>query len=232
MNDRKDGQNMKQKIRKTKIIIISMYILGFIGLGLISYNYILSKVHLTFETVNLQLYGNKEPKEINTTKNETIQNKENSKETTNTPNTTKSNNKVKENYIAYIEIPKINLKQGLFDLNDSNNNVDKSIQTIYPSDWPDKENSNLILASHSGNSQISYFKNLYQLTKNDTVNIYYKNIKYIYNIENIYTTPKNGQIPIYRNTNKTTITLITCTKNNNELQTVYIGYLINKEGVS
>ncbi len=229
---------MKQKIRKTKIIIISMYILGLIGLGLISYNYILSKVHLTFETVNLQLYGNKEPKEINT-ESTTQQYQNQEKNQTNTNDNENNNSTVQfkntlntNQYIAYLEIPKINLKQGLLNLNDSNNNVDKNIQTIYPSAWPDKENSNLILASHSGNSRISYFKNLYKLTVNDNVYIYYKNIKYTYKITNTYNTPKNGEIPIYRNTNKTTITLITCTKNNDELQTVYIGYLENKEGVS
>lgn len=55
---------MKSKIRRNKIIIISMFILGAVGLGLISYDYVLSKINLTFETVNLQLYGNNEPQEV------------------------------------------------------------------------------------------------------------------------------------------------------------------------
>ena len=228
------GLIMKKKIRRNKIIIIFLFILGFIGLGLLSYNFILSKIHLTFETVNLQLYGNNEPDEIN---EEEITNQTDTDASQNSPqsssqNKMNKNSNYNKNYVGYIEIPKINLNQGLVNLKNKNNNVNKNIQTIYPSDWPNVENGNLILASHSGNSSISDFKNLYQLTNNDIVIIYYKNIKYTYRIANIYNVPKNGQIPIYRDTQKTTITLITCTRNSNTLQTVYIGYLESKEGAS
>ena len=96
---------------------------------------------------------------------------------------------------------------------------------------PNVENGNLILAAHSGTSHISYFKNLYKLTTNDQFYILYNNLKYVYNIANIYTVPKTGQVEIQRNLNKTVATLITCTKNDDTTQTVYIGELIRKEGV-
>lgn len=220
---------MKNKIRKRKIIIISMFILGAIGLGLISYNYVLSKINLTFETVNLKLYGNNEPEEKKQTKI--------TQDTPETPNPETieeepSNKIINNNYVGYLEIQKINLKQGLVSVDDVNNDVNKNIQTIYPSNWPDVKGGNLILASHSGTSSISYFKNLYQLNVNDRVSIYYNGQKYNYKIANIYEVPKNGKVAIYRDTKSTTLTLITCTKNNDTMQTVYIAYLESQDVIS
>ena len=65
----------------------------------------------------------------------------------------------------------------------------------------------------------------------DEIFIIYDSMKYIYHIVNIYTVPKNGQVEIKRDSTKTVVTLITCTKNDNTTQTVYIGELIRKEGV-
>lgn len=113
-------------------------------------------------------------------------------------------------------------------MNSTRNNVDYNMQIIKPSNYPDVEKGNFIIASHSGTSNISYFKNLYKLIVGDEVIVYYNNIKYIYKIVKIYNHPKNGEVAIYRDENKTTITLITCTKNDNNNQTIYIGELINK----
>ena len=41
-------------------------------------------------------------------------------------------------------------------------------------------------------------------------------------VVNIYKEEKDGTIAIYRNKEKSTLTLITCTKNDNAKQTVYI----------
>ena len=218
----------KEKKRNKKLIIL-LYIMGFAGIILISYDFIVSKINLTFETVNLQLYGNEEPKVINEgTKEESKIIEEEEKKGNNNNNKTPTSSK---SYFGYIEIPKINLVQGLVPQDSKENNVNVNIQTIYPSDYPDKENGNLILAAHSGTSSISYFKNLYKLENDDQIYIIYNNNKYIYNIINIYTVPKNGSVSIYRPTDKTTVTLITCTKNDENTQTVYIGQLISKEGV-
>ncbi len=218
---------MKEKMKRNRILIIIMFFIGLTGIIMLSYNYVLSKVRLTFETVNLEFYGNHEPQniedetQISTNDNEEIENTvENPKESTN-----------QNYYFGYLEIPIINLKQGLVPINSKENNVNKNIQTIYPSDYPNIENGNLILAAHSGTSKISYFKNLYKLNNNDDVYIIYNNERYIYKIVNIYTVPKNGEVAIYRNQGKTTLTLITCTKNDDTTQTVYICELIRKEGI-
>ena len=125
-----------------------------------------------------------------------------------------------------LEIPKVNLKKEVYPNDPIKNNVDKNIQVIEGSSMPDKTNGNLILASHSGNSNIAYFKHLDKLTFNDEVYIYYKDKKYKYVIGDIYDVEKSGYVEIKRNQSKNSITLITCKKNTNK-QTVFIGYLIS-----
>ncbi len=123
-----------------------------------------------------------------------------------------------------LEIPKINLKQEFYPNDKEKNNVDKNIQVIETSKMPNIKGGNLILASHSGSSDIAYFKNLDKLTINDTAYIYYQNKKYKYVISKIYDVEKTGYVNIQRNKNKQTLTLITCKKNTNK-QTIFIGYL-------
>ena len=149
--------------------------------------------------------------------------KEEKKETTKT---------ITKEFIGYLEISKVNLKQGLVSKNSYYNNVNRNIQILKESDFPDKENGNVILAAHSGRGYLSFFKNLYQLSIGDTARIYYKNMIYNYEIVNIYNVPKVGTIMINRNYDKSCLTLITCTKNSKTEQTVYILELtsIQKEG--
>ena len=64
---------------------------------------------------------------------------------------------------------------------------------------------------------------------NDTIIIHYNNLKYVYKIDNIYNEEKTGTVRIFRNSNKTTLTLITCTKDDDYHQTIYISYLVNIE---
>ena len=112
------------------------------------------------------------------------------------------------------------------------NNVDKGVYTLPVSNYPDVENGNLVLAAHSGNASISYFKNLWKLAVGDTANVSYNGKTYSYKIVNIYYVEKTGTVQITRNTKKTTLTLITCTKDNDNLQTVYILELYAIDGVS
>ena len=133
------------------------------------------------------------------------------------------------NYIAFLEINKINLKQGLMPINSPYNNVNYHVQILNISDMPDVINGNFILAGHSGTSNIAYFKNLYKLSLSDLAKVYYNSHVYTYKIVNIYKEDKDGSVNIYRDTNKTTLTLITCTKNDKEHQTIYILELIGVE---
>lgn len=133
-----------------------------------------------------------------------------------------------DNYIGVLEIPKINLKKGIVDKTSASNNVNKNIYTLKETILPDEQiNSHIILAGHSGNSYISFFKNLKKLDMKDKINFYYKGVKYIYEVSNRYEIEKTGTTDL-KITNKSDITLITCISGTNK-QVVYVGNLVDKE---
>lgn len=215
----------KNKIKKSSIGLFGLFII-VIGIGLLSYDFILSKKELAFTLMNIKLFESEMPEQISKEVPEEIKNDDVSpEEITNTE--TQSN--YSYNYIGVIEIPKINLKKGFLDIDSRYNNISYNVTVIQTSTYPDVENGNLILAAHSGESYISYFKNLYKLTYGDQAYIYYNNIKYTYEIVDIYNVEKTGQVEIRRNNKKTVLTLITCTHNSDTEQTVYILELVNKE---
>jgi len=132
---------------------------------------------------------------------------------------------VTDEYIGYLNIPKINLTKGFYSKNSKENDIDKNILVIKESSYPDVEKGNLIIAGHSGNSWRAFFNDLYKLSKGDYAYVTYKNKKYAYKIVNIYKQDKVGTIGIYRDYNKTTLTLVTCTNYESTTQTVYIAEL-------
>ena len=111
------------------------------------------------------------------------------------------------------------------------NDVEKNIYVSPTSSYPDKEKGNLIIAAHSGTGWKAFFNELYQLNTGDQVNVLYKNKRYIYKINKIYKQEKTGKIAIYRDYEKTTLTLVTCTNNDSKTQTVYIAYLEKQEEI-
>ena len=203
-----------QKIRKiNRIYFIGLFIFLCGAISFTSYYFI--KFH------------NK--KEIEVKVEEYIDNS--SKVTVEESETQEEKESVGVNYNVYdmvIEIPSINLKYGLYDINSRYNSVNYGLQILRESDMPNVTNGNLVIAGHSGTSSISYFRYLYRLKNDDLVFIYYKGTKYIYKINNIYEEEKDGSITIHRDNNKTIIALITCKSRSNN-QYVFIGELINKE---
>lgn len=132
------------------------------------------------------------------------------------------------NYIAVLEIPKINLKRGLFPINDKNNNVDKNVEILKNSDMPNVTNGTLALAGHSGNSRIAYFHKLYKLKENDQVYIYYQNEKYIYQVSKIERQDKDGTISFTKTKDTTELILTTCDQQNKGKQIVVVAKLVDK----
>ncbi len=132
-----------------------------------------------------------------------------------------------EEYLGIIEIPKIGLYKGFYDKNSSLNNVKFNLYVLPESNYPDVVNGNLLIAGHSGNYNNSYFANLYKLEIGDDIYIYYNNKSYVYRIDNIYNEEKTGTVRIFRSKYSTVLTLITCTKDDNEHQTIYIAYLVD-----
>lgn len=209
---------------KDKKIVISIIIV-IIGLIILCSEYFNSKKIAVYDYMN-ELYYTKE----NIETEEIIE--ENNKEEDSEENNTSYKFDIKEDesiYIGYLSIPDINLKKGFTKKESKYNTISKNIQILSASDYPDKENGNVIFAAHSGNSSVSYFNKLYLLNKDALVYVTYNNVTYTYKITDIYTVKKSGEIEIKSNKNKSNITLITCTKNDNTTQTVYLGELISKE---
>ena len=139
-----------------------------------------------------------------------------------------NNTNTQINYLMVLEVPKIGLKKGIYDIESKYNSVNYGIEILKDSNMPDKELGNVILASHRGTSNIAYFNKLDNLNNDDIVIIYYQGIKYSYKITNIYDQDKTGSIKILKDMNKTTITLITCKKNTKDKQLVFIGNLVER----
>ena len=116
-----------------------------------------------------------------------------------------------ENYLGILEIPKIKLKRGFYNIESKNNNVNKNIQVLKKSQLPSIENNILALASHSGNGIYSYFNKINNLNISDLLYIYYLDKKYIYEINDIYKIEKNGNLEISY-TNNSQLILTTCDK--------------------
>lgn len=214
--------------------VASGIILIIVGLSFLLSNYISEKREQTFSAMNLEL-----SELLNNTNTEESNNNSdnNNTETTNnitTPNTTETIQEQitpinYETYIGTLEIPKISFNKGFYPKESSLNNVKFNIKILPESAYPDEAQGNVIIIGHSGNYSNSYFGNLYQLAIDDTASITYNNKKYTYKIVNIYTDSKDGVVTIYRDETKTTLTLITCTKDDETTQTIYILELVNVE---
>lgn len=193
------------------IATISILLGGFF----LSYNYIQSKKVVAFDYIANVFYN--ENQEI------IVQDGEHQEEEE------EELGKVTNDYIGYLSIPKINLKKGFLDKRSTENDVEKNILVVEGSNYPDKDKGNLMLAGHSGTGWKAFFNDLYKLNKGDIAVVTYKGKTYTYKIVNIYTQPKVGKIAIYRNYDKTTLTLITCTNNDSTTQTIYIAELQSVE---
>ncbi len=118
-------------------------------------------------------------------------------------------------YIAALKIPKISLERGLVNPSSYLNNIQYNVAFLKDSAMPDQINGNVILAAHSGNARISYFRKLDKLSIDDKVMIDYKGKTYTYSVVHIYDIEKTGKAKIIRNQNTNTLTLITCRHNTN-----------------
>lgn len=218
----KGGRLVRNNIRLT---ITFATIMVFIGLGFLSYNYINTKRELAFNTMNLDLsndviLGDEDIEEDEVVEESDTEEKQEDKKT--------SEDKTYEYYVGKLEIPKIGFSRGFYAKDSSLNNVKWNIKVLKESNYPDVANGNLIIIGHSGNYSNSYFSNLYKLTNSDLAYVYYKNTKYTYQVINIYNENKDGNIAIKRNPNKSVLTLITCTKDDEKHQTVYILEMVDK----
>lgn len=202
---------MEQRKEKNKswLIIIGSFIM-LVGISLILFDYLSNKQIEKKEEHALERFYNKQEKkdEVESIDEDEI--------------TEDSQGEI--NYIAVLKIPKIYLERGLVDPSSYLNNIDYNLEWLDGSSMPDEENGNVIIAGHSGNARISYFRNLDKLLIGDEIYLIYNNQTYKYQVTDIYEEIKDGDIEIKRNKG-TTITLITC-KYNTNYQIVVIGKLM------
>lgn len=224
----------KLKLKNSTLSLIGIIIIGT-GIAIGCYEYFEEEKDKTFSEMNILLYESESPQNIESDdeiENEIIdENEVNNSDETNEEQeqTTNNTSDTSYNYIGILEIPKINLKRGFLGLDSRYNSINYNITVINGSTFPNEQNNNLILAAHSGVCTICYFDKLYKLGLNDVAYIYYNNIKYEYKIVNIYEVTKDGTVEIRRDHTKGTLTLITCTRNSNTKQTVYILELQSEE---
>lgn len=207
--------NLKYQIAAGVILVIC-------GTLVLLSDYIKDKRNVVFSEMNLVLSSINMDENLNNQDNITSDESEEPKEE-------KNDNYTYEEYLGIVDISKIGLYKGFYNKNSNLNNVKFNLYVLPESNYPDTESGNLIIAGHSGNYNNSYFANLYLLELGDTINIHYNNKNYVYKIDKIYNEEKTGRVRILRNKSKTTLTLITCTKDDNYHQTIYIAYLISVE---
>lgn len=214
------NKEYKEKRISPSVVAIIGAVLTLTGGFFVSYNYIQSKRVYAYDYMANIFYKSNEDKEIASQITEETEGQSEQPEESDT---------YTDDYIGYLTIPKINLNKGFVDKRSSENDVEKNIMVIEGSTYPDVERGNFILAGHSGTGWKAFFNELYRLNVGDETYVTYKGKKYTYKITNIYKQNKTGKIAIYRNYNKTTLTLVTCTNNDEATQTVYIAELENVE---
>ena len=203
---------LKNKIKKSHTLLVgSLFI--FFGLTFLCSNYLLRMRDEIFSDMKIAMMDIVDPVKIEETSPEK-QKAENLEEIFTEVDYSK--------YLGVLEIPKIGLKRGFYSADNRYNRIDYNVTLVPGSNLPDEQNGNTLLIAHSGDAYISYFAYLWRLGIGDNAFITYNGVQYQYQIVNIYNVEKSGIVVIHRNVEKNSLTLITCTKDNDNSQTIYI----------
>lgn len=217
-----------KNLKKSHSLLIGSLLI-FFGVITLSWNYLLKMTDEVYSDMRISMMDVSTSGEVEI--NNDLQNLE-----TNTTDNTNTTVEVPQpalppvdfsKYYGVIEIPKIELKRGFYNTDSKYNTIEKNVAMVQGSTMPDVDKGNLILMAHSGDAYISYFAYLYLLRVGDNVYITYNGVKYHYRIVNIYYVEKNGMVLVTRDLEKTCLTLITCTKDDDKSQTVYIAELVS-----
>ncbi len=133
-------------------------------------------------------------------------------------NSESNNTKIEEEYYAILEIPKLNLKRGIYNYESKLNNVDKNITLLAPTKIKKVEKDIIVLAAHSGSSKISFFHNLDNLNLYDSIYFYYAGWKYEFKVMAKYEIAKDGTLEITKE--EPLLYLTTCSEQSKSKQLV------------
>lgn len=209
------------KIRKSHILLIGSFLI-FVGIISLLWNQIITLRDEIYSDMRIEMMDDNEAVDDTTNTIENVPIVENVDNHDNTNSYVVDYSK----YLAVLEIPKIGLKRGFYDVGSKYNNIQYNVTMLQGSTLPDVVNGNLILIAHSGDAYISYFAYLYRLNIGDIIYITYAGRRYEYQLVDVYEVEKNGVVSIRRNKERTTLTMVTCTRNNDYTQTVYISELV------
>lgn len=132
-----------------------------------------------------------------------------------------SKKKVDTDVYAELSIPKLQLQEPIYLKESKKNDVDQGLYLLPASDYLEREDSQMVILSHSGNASVSYFKHLDQLRIFDTITIKIKGTTYFFKVLDIYEEEKDGKIAI-KKPKEMSLVLVTCTKYTNHLQTIVL----------
>lgn len=191
---------------------------------LISSSYLASKKEKAYDSIAFEIYDRNTLDRLDnvTEEDESPSSSDDNKENNSKPNNGGTSKPGRNSYIGTLEIPKIKVKKGFVNPSSKYNDINYNVTIIETSVYPDVEKGAFILAAHSGSGPLAYFKDLYKLDVGDKAYVSYKGVKYTYKIVKIYKQKKQGYVTIYRDPDKTTLVLITCTKGDKKSQTIYI----------
>ena len=164
--------NKNKRISPSETAFIGA-IITLIGGFFISYNYIESQKIMAYDYMANAFYDGNQVTVAENENNQTEEKKEG------------LSGEITNDYIGYLNIPKINLTKGFLDNRSSENDVEKNILVVEGSNYPDVDKGNFILAGHSGTGWKAFFNDLYKLSAGDTAKITYKDKTYTYQITNI-----------------------------------------------
>ena len=222
LNQKNNNNNKKVRgLRKSQLLLMGSFLV-FIGIFFLSYNHLVFLKDQVFANMEIAIAGMNLP--VEEEKEVDVPVADNISDGTVYQQSAKEIDYSK--YLGVLEIPKIGLKRGFYSTDSKYNSIEYNVSVLPGSTMPNVINGNLMLMAHSGDAYISFFAYLYRLNIGDSAYVSYQGQKYRYQIVNIYTVPKTGKVAIYRNYNKTTLTLITCTKNDDTTQTIYIAELV------
>ena len=124
-----------------------------------------------------------------------------------------------EDVIATIEIPKINLKENIYKISSSQEDVNEHVVILENSTFPVEKESILFIAAHSGNGSNAYFDKIDELSTGDKIKFFYKKHLYTYIVDKSFLQDKDGYIKISK-TNKHELILTTCSTTDKNKQLV------------
>ena len=115
--------------------------------------------------------------------------------------------KENDDYFMILDIPKIDLKKGIYSKESFKNNVDQNVTILNESLLPSE--GTVILAAHSGNSSVSFFRNLNLLEIGDEVTVLYDNYSYKYIVDS-YKIYDKKNIKFHTDLSEKKLILVTC----------------------